>query len=65
MLGQRMDLIENGRLKDDDQYIKNIKLDVSNFNGRLNPQYYKKGNESSDISSGMRHSKSGEFALLQ
>ena len=27
------------RLEDDDPYIKNIKLDVSNFDGRLDPQY--------------------------
>jgi len=26
--------------KDDDRYLKNIKLDVSNFDGRLDPQYY-------------------------
>jgi len=28
------------RLNDDDQYLKNIKLDLSNFDGRLEPQYY-------------------------
>jgi len=26
--------------EDDDRYLKNIKLDVSNFDGRLDPQYY-------------------------
>ena len=26
--------------EDNDRYLKNIKLDVSNFNGRLDPQYY-------------------------
>jgi len=25
---------------DDERYLKNIKLDVSNFDGRLDPQYY-------------------------
>ena len=28
------------RLEDDDRYLKNIKLYVSNFDGRLDPQYY-------------------------
>jgi len=28
------------RLEDDDQYLKNIELDVSNFGGHLDPQYY-------------------------
>ena len=28
------------RREDDDQYLNNIKLDVSNFNGRLDSQYY-------------------------
>ena len=27
------------RHEDDDRYLKNIKLDVSNFDGRLDPQY--------------------------
>ena len=28
------------RHEDDDRYLKNIKLDVSNFDDRLDPQYY-------------------------
>ena len=28
------------RLDEDERYLKNIKVDVSNFDGRLDPQYY-------------------------
>jgi len=28
------------RYDDDERYLKNIKLDISNFDYRLNPQYY-------------------------
>ena len=35
------------RYDEDDRYMKNIKVDVSNFDGRLDPQYYLDwGNES-------------------
>ena len=51
--------------EDDDQYLKNIKLDVLNFDGHLDPQYYLDWVMSlEDVSSGMRCLKSDEFALL-
>ena len=28
------------RYDEDERYLKNIKVDVSNFDGRLDPQYY-------------------------
>ena len=36
---ERMNMNYN-RYDEDEQYLKNIKVDVSNFDGRLDPQYY-------------------------
>jgi len=37
---ERIESKELQTIDEDEQYLKNIKVDVSNFNGRLDPQYY-------------------------
>ena len=54
------------RYNDDEQYLKNIKLDVSNFDDCLDPQYYLDWAMSLDCYfKWYECPKSGEFVLLQ